>query len=64
MLETRIFLGVPLTHPYRIVQLSILGLIIAGLLLPARQAQNWIAGSILSLLIIGQLIFRLLPGLA
>jgi hypothetical protein len=64
VLETRIFLGVPLTHPYRIVQLSILGLIIAGLLLPARQAQNWIAGSILSLLIIGQLIFRLLPGLA
>jgi hypothetical protein len=64
LLETRIFLGTPLTHPYRIVQLSILGLIIAGILLPARRAHNWIAGSILFLLIVGQLIFRLLPGLA
>ena len=64
LLETRIFLGTPLTHPYRIVQLSILGLIIAAMFLPARRAQNWIAGSILSLLIVGQIIFRLLPGLA
>jgi hypothetical protein len=64
LLETRIFLGVPLTHPYRIVQLSILGLIITGILVPARRAQNWIAGGILSLLIAGQLVFRLLPGLA
>ena len=29
LLETRIFLGTPLTHPYRIVQVSILGLIVA-----------------------------------
>ena len=50
LLETRIFLGTPLTHPYRIVQVSILSLIVAGILLPARRAQNWIAGSILSLL--------------
>lgn len=64
LLETRIFMGVPLTHPYRIVQLSILSLIVAGLLLPARRAQVWIAGSVLFLLIAGQLVFRLLPGLA
>jgi len=43
---------------------SILSLIVAGILLPARRAQNWIAASILSLLIGGQLVFRLLPGLA
>lgn len=64
LVETRIFLGVPLTHPYRIVQLSILSLVFAGLFLPARRAQSWIAGSILLLLIVGQLVFRLLPGLA
>ena len=64
MLETRIFLGIPLTHPYRIVQGSILGLIIAGMFLPTRRAQNWIAGAMLCLLIGGQLVFRLVPGLA
>ena len=64
LLETRIFLGTPIMHPYRIVQLSILSLIIAGIFLPARRTQNWIAGSILFLLIAGQLVFRLLPGLA
>ena len=63
LLETRIFLGVPLTHPYRVMQLTILGLIVAGILFPARRAQNWIAGSILFLLVAGQLVFRLLPGL-
>ena len=64
LVETRIFLGVPFTHPYRVVQLTIMGLIITGILLPTRRAQNWIAGSILFLLIAGQLVFRLLPGLA
>jgi hypothetical protein len=63
MLETRIFIGVPLTHPYRIMQLSILSLIIAGIFLPGRRAQMWIAGGLLCLLVAGQLVFRLLPGL-
>ena len=64
LLETRIFLGTPILHPYRIVQLSILSLIIAGIFLRERRTQNWIAGSMLFLLIAGQLVFRLLPGLA
>jgi hypothetical protein len=61
--ETRIFIGVPLTHPYRIVQVSILSLIVAGIFLPGRRAQTWIAGSMLFLLVASQFAFRLLPGL-
>lgn len=64
LLETRIFIGVPFTHPYRIVQLSIISLIAVGILLPGRRAQVWLAGSILFLLVAGQLVFRLVPGLA
>jgi hypothetical protein len=64
LLETRIFLDVPLTHPYRIVQLSIFSLFIAGVFLPGLRAQTWVAGGIFSLLVAGQLVFRLVPGLA
>lgn len=46
------------------MQLSILGLIVAGIFISGRRAQTWIAGSLLFPLVIGQLLFRLLPGLA
>ena len=63
LVETRIFIGIPFTHPYRIIQVSILSLMIAGIFLPGKRAQNWIAGAVLFLLVAGQLVFRLLPGL-
>ena len=63
IVETRIFIGVPLTHPYRIFQVSILSLIVASIFLPGKRAQTWVASGVLFLLVAGQLVFRLLPGL-
>lgn len=62
--QTRIFLGLPLAHPYRIIQISVLGLTLAGIVLPGRRAQTLIATGILCALVAGQVVFRLLPGLA
>jgi hypothetical protein len=56
--------GVPLVHPYRIMQLIILSLGIAGWLTPDMVAQRWIAVAFLLVLLSGQVLFRLLPGLS
>ncbi len=57
------FLGVPLVHPYRIIQLSILSLAIVGWLTPNLVAHRWIAVLVILALFSGQALFRLWPRL-
>lgn len=58
------FLGVPLVHPYRIIQLSILLLGIVGWVTLSMVAQRWIVVFSILVLFSGQVLFRLWPGLS
>lgn len=57
-------IGLPLMHPYRIMQLTILLLAIAGWITPNLVAHRWIAGAFILVMFTGQVLFRLLPGLS
>ena len=56
--------GVPLLHPYRVMQFTILFLAIAGWITPRLTVHRWIATVVLGVLFTGQILFRLLPGLS
>jgi len=56
--------GVPLVHPYRVVQLIILSLGIVGWSTPNLIVHRWIAMLFILVLFGGQVLFRLLPGLS
>jgi hypothetical protein len=62
-LETRILLGVPMSHPYRLTQLAILTLLAIGLVSGNQRIQPWLAGGAIGVAVSGQILFRLLPGL-
>jgi hypothetical protein len=55
--------GVPLMHPYRVMQLSIFTLALIGWFTPNMAVHRWIAVLFAVVLFGGQLLFRLLPGL-
>ena len=61
-IETRVLLGVPLMHPYRIMQLSMLTLLVVGFTSANQRIQLWIPGLAILNIITGQVLFRLLPG--
>ena len=61
--ETYVLLSVPLTHPYRIMQVVMLTLLAVGFASPNPRVQPWIPGLAIVNLAAGQVIFRLLPGL-
>lgn len=63
ILDSRILLGVPLTHPYRVVQVLALGLMVVGWLSDRPRLQAWIPISNLAVILVGQALFRLFPGL-
>lgn len=63
LLETWVFLGVPLTHAYRLVQAGLIILTIIGIFVSNYRMQLWLVCSILVIFTIGQVVFRLLPGL-
>jgi hypothetical protein len=56
--------GVPLVHPYRIMQLIILSLAFVGWFTPNLAVHRWIAALFLVVLFTGQVLFRLMPGLS
>jgi FtsH-binding integral membrane protein len=59
-----LFLDVPLTHAYRIIQIGLIVLLIVGLFVRSYRLHLWLICSILVIFSIGQAVFRLLPGLA
>ena len=63
-LETHILLNVPLTHPYRIVQATALGMAVTGFLVKSTRLHLWISAIYLGVLLVGQVLFRLYPGLS
>ena len=64
VLETWLFLDVPLTHAYRIVQVGLIVLLIVGMFMRSHRMQLWLICSVLIVFSSGQAVFRRLPGLA
>lgn len=56
--------GIPLWHPYRVMQFTILFLAIAGWFTSRLAMHRLIAAVVLAVLFTGQILFRLLPGLS
>lgn len=56
--------GIPLWHPYRAMQFTVLGLAIVGWFARPLAAHRLIAAAVLVVLFTGQILFRLLPGLS
>ena len=56
--------GVPLLHPYRIMQLTIFTLGVIGWFTPNMAVHRWLAILFILVLFGGQVVFRLLPGLS
>lgn len=56
--------GVPLAHPYRIMQLTLLFLGVIGWITPNLVAHRWVAILFLLVFFGGQMVFRLLPGMS
>ena len=61
--ESRVFLGTPLTHPYRIVQTIVITVLVIGFASGKPRIQPWLAAGALGAVLAGQVLFRLLPGL-
>ena len=53
-----------MTHAYRIVQVGLIVLLVAGMFIRSHRLQLWLICSVLIIFLIGQTVFRLLPGLA
>ena len=63
-LQSRWLVDFSLMHPYRVIQAIIISIWIVGVFVSRPRWQPWIAGTSLGVLIAGQAIFRLLPGVA
>jgi hypothetical protein len=63
MLETWVFLDVPLTHAYRLIQSGIIVLVITGMFVRDQRIHLGLIISVLVIFSIGQIMYRLLPGL-
>jgi hypothetical protein len=62
--ETYLLLGVALTHPYRLMQFGILGLLIVGLVSANPRIHPWLPTLAIASMIVSQVAFRFVPGLA
>ena len=62
-LNTWVFLDTPLTHPYRFMQLLQMGLALVGLNTTSLRTHRWLPALSIVALLVGQAMFRLLPGL-
>ena len=62
-LNTWVFLDTPLTHPYRIMQLAQMALALVGLNTTNLRMHRWLPVVSIAMLLVGQMLFRLLPGL-
>jgi hypothetical protein len=62
-LQSHVLLGVPLTHPYRIMQLLMLAIEIIGLVSANPRIQQWLPALAIVFVMTSQALFRLLPGL-
>lgn len=63
-LETYVFLDVSLTHPYRLVQVPLAAIVVVGFFAKSAKTHIWLSVIYLCGLLIGQAVFRFLPGLS
>ena len=64
ILETYVFLNVPLNHPYRVMQVALTALVVAGFLVKTAKTLVWLGVTYFFGLLVGQVLFRFLPGLS
>ncbi len=62
--QTYILLDVPLTHPYRALQGLVIATIVAGYFVENARAHVWLSAIVISSVLVGQVLFRFLPGLS
>ena len=63
-LQIYVLLDVPLTHPYRAYQVTMAAIEITGLVTSNPRYQAWLPTLAISSTLLGQVLFRLFPGLA
>lgn len=59
---SRVLLGVPLSHPYRLWQGSMLLLALSGIFLTGERYHHWLPWIFLAVMITSQVLFRSRPG--
>ena len=64
ILETYVFLDVSLTHPYRVMQVALAAVVVAGFLVKNAKTLLWLGVTYFCGLLVGQVLFRFLPGLS
>ncbi|MEE8308142.1 MAG: hypothetical protein V3R81_12815 [Gammaproteobacteria bacterium] len=64
LLETYIFLNVSLTHPYRIIQVMVLAAAVIAIFVKNPKTHVWLSVTVGGGLLVGQVLFRLFPGLS
>ena len=55
---------VPLTHPYRIIQVGVIAVASVGLFTSRPRAHIWISGAYMTTMLVGQFLYRMGPKLA
>jgi len=63
-LETYVFLNVSLTHPYRVMQVALAAIVVTGFFVKNAKTHVWLSVIYLCGLLVGQILYRLLPGLS
>jgi hypothetical protein len=64
ILESYVLLDVSFTHPYRLVQVALSAIVAAGFFANNTKTHVWLSAIYLFGLLIGQVLFRFLPGLS
>ena len=64
LFDTYILLGLSLTHPYRIIQVAGLTIVVVAYTSKSTKIHLWLSVMFLGILIVGQALFRLMPGLS
>ena len=63
-LETYVFLNVSLTHPYRVMQVALAAVVVTGFFVKNAKTHVWLSVIYFCGLLVGQFLFRFLPGLS
>jgi hypothetical protein len=59
---SRVLLGLPFTHPYRIWQLALGSFLLSGVLVTSERYHRWLPWLFFTTLLVSQVLFRSRPG--
>lgn len=63
VMHTYVFLNVSLIHPYRALQAIVIGILTVGFFAKHTRTHAWLSAVFIFLVLVGQILFRYLPGL-